>query len=854
MVTERESVCCQELTFLSAEVKVFITQLCGESRGRKRNRDAVTRGVRQRERRRECKNHNTENVQISSLNKCSLCHGPYSPLKWWGLQCKVCNTVWHSYCFERTFKGQNILDKNETTDKETDEETDDGSDDRDPDYVPNPESEEEEISPSPMLLAASPSTPKILTEEHSHLAENQKPSSDRISEKDDTKSLAKGQNFCFVCKQGHFKIARHFKTHEKEDRDIAKALSFPSGSKKRKELLEKLRNRGNFMYNSEILTKGKGSLKVKRSAKGDGTYEYCIHCKGMFLRKELWRHMRRCSSRTEEEHIGRKRVLGLASLMKSSCSETVESNVLKLLSRMQDDDIASVVRNDFCLLRFIESLYSRHGHDQSKHDYIRQKSRELGRFLITLRKISPIVNLEKALKPEHFLTVIEAVKQTAGFDKAKNNYKTPSLALKIGHSLLKVSDLIHCHALMTADEPLIKSSEAFQKLYQSKWSEYISCSALTTMSDLNYNNAVKLPLTQDVAKLHKYLDKLTESAIKDLKADANATNYSILAKTTLTKIILFNRRRVGEVSKMKLTNFMDRNRSSTQEKMGLSEYEQKLCSYFERVELKGKRGRKVAVLLTPEMTRAVELMVTKRKECGIPDDNTYLFAVPKCLTYYRGHDALRTLSEQCGAKKPEYLRSTQLRKEIATTSQILNLKDNELDQLADFLGHDISVHRQFYRLSEPTVQSAKISKLLLALEKGRLRELKGKTLDDIEEFSDKDEDESEDGNSSSDNESQAAPGYVAVSESSEMDFSSSVGTSSKVTIRRKMAYTRRPWSTREVSAVMKHFKTHIIKSKLATKGECEFCKTSEPVLQGRTWQNIRDFVRNKGLASKHKFT
>ncbi|MEQ2213847.1 hypothetical protein XENOCAPTIV_022090, partial [Xenoophorus captivus] len=146
----------------------------------------------------------------------------------------------------------------------------------------------------------------------------------------------------------------------------------------------------------------------------------------------------------------------------------------------------------------------------------------------------------------------------------------------------------------------------------------------------------------------------------------------------------------------------------------------KLCSYFERVELKGKIGKKVAVLLTPEMTSALNLLVEKRSECGIPDDNTYLFAIPNCLTHYRGHDTLRKFSEECGAEKPEYLRSTKLRKEIATTSQILNLKKNELDQLADFMGHDIAVHRQFYRLSEPTVQHAKISKLLLALEKGKL--------------------------------------------------------------------------------------------------------------------------------------
>lgn len=64
-------------------------------------------------------------------------------------------------------------------------------------------------------------------------------------------------------------------------------------------------------------------------------------------------------------------------------------------------------------------------------------------------------------------------------------------------------------------------------------------------------------------------------------------------------------------------------------------------------------------------------------------------------------------------------------------SKILNLKDNEMDDFADFLGHDIRVHRQYYRLPEGTLQLAKISKVLMALEQGKLSKFKGKNLDQI---------------------------------------------------------------------------------------------------------------------------
>lgn len=54
-----------------------------------------------------------------------------------------------------------------------------------------------------------------------------------------------------------------------------------------------------------------------------------------------------------------------------------------------------------------------------------------------------------------------------------------------------------------------------------------------------------------------------------------------------------------------------------------------------------------------------------------------------------------------------------------------------MDQLATFLGHDIHAHREFYRLPESTLQLAKVSKLLIAMEKGKLSDLQGKGLDDI---------------------------------------------------------------------------------------------------------------------------
>jgi len=138
----------------------------------------------------------------------------------------------------------------------------------------------------------------------------------------------------------------------------------------------------------------------------------------------------------------------------------------------------------------------------------------------------------------------------------------------------------------------------------------------------------------------------------------------------------------------------------------------------------------------------------------IDKQNTYLFALPNSLGCLRGSDAIRKLSKDCGAKNPENLTSTRLRKQVATVAQLLNLSESDIEQLAAFMGHSKEVHKQFYRLSESTFQVAKVNKLLLMMEKGQGQEYRGKSLDeidinidslvtDIEESSDEEIDHSE---------------------------------------------------------------------------------------------------------------
>nr|CAI5847649.1 unnamed protein product [Callosobruchus analis] len=60
------------------------------------------------------------------------------------------------------------------------------------------------------------------------------------------------------------------------------------------------------------------------------------------------------------------------------------------------------------------------------------------------------------------------------------------------------------------------------------------------------------------------------------------------------------------------------------------------------------------------------------------------------------------------------------------------MSDIDIEQLATFMGHTVGIHRGSYRLPDNVYQTAKISKLLLLMEKGATADYKGKSIEEID--------------------------------------------------------------------------------------------------------------------------
>jgi len=219
------------------------------------------------------------------------------------------------------------------------------------------------------------------------------------------------------------------------------------------------------------------------------------------------------------------------------------------------------------------------------HEYIRQKMRELGRLLICTREVTPLTSIKELIHPTNFMHAVSAVKRTAGYNEETNIYEKASVAVKLGHSLNKIAMLIESHSTINEDNESAEFANSFQQLYRTRWPEYISSTARRTMEEAKWNCPHLLPFTEDVKRLHVYLDEQEKIYHKLLSTQPSSQHWSKLANVILTQVMLFNRRREGEVSQMPLSAYTSSNQSEAHPdiSMALTELENKLCQYFKRI-------------------------------------------------------------------------------------------------------------------------------------------------------------------------------------------------------------------------------------------------------------------------------
>jgi len=381
-------------------------------------------------------------------------------------------------------------------------------------------------------------------------------------------------HFCTFCgARICSKISRHILNVHVTETAVQEIRCLPKQSKRRRVLLQKLVNEGNFKHNVSTVQHGVGEIVVGRrstlSSKTATDYVACGFCKRWQSRKNLWRHGKTCSVRMqyyaahpEEGSTKRTRIASVKrgqSLVNNAVFKNNDSCLIDLMSRMRDDEVKQIVQSDTLIRREAGLRMTALGRkqDQKQDDVYRvsQAARTLGRIVLLARQSKPGVDFDGIIRPENFDLVVDIGKRMST-DRDK-----PSLNVgrTIGHLLMKVCDSKYCASLRNNDDAGKNDSTNFKKLVETEWNVRVNRAAVRQMESEKRMKLAVLPVTEDLQLFRNYLVKnIAEFSGLLKRPSAKPADWVFLAKCVMCRLILFNKRRRAEVRELKVQEYIER--------------------------------------------------------------------------------------------------------------------------------------------------------------------------------------------------------------------------------------------------------------------------------------------------------
>ena len=133
-----------------------------------------------------------------------------------------------------------------------------------------------------------------------------------------------------------------------------------------------------------------------------------------------------------------------------------------------------------------------------------------------------------------------------------------SIALKLSHSIKKCLQLICGKAIREKDENLLSTTNNCLELLDTEWSDKISSASLSSMDRKKDNKVEMVPLASDLKALMQFLQNQIQALKKELRVTATPEVWAKLAEVTLSQMIIFNKRRSGEASRLLVKSYEGR--------------------------------------------------------------------------------------------------------------------------------------------------------------------------------------------------------------------------------------------------------------------------------------------------------
>jgi hypothetical protein len=654
----------------------------------------------------------------------------------------------------------------------------------------------------------------------------------KTSERNLKRKRIRVRDFCYFCKNFILNFSRHIFRHHSTELEVQSALAHPKGSLKRKQFLSALRKKGNYLSYSQTAFK---PVKKCNSESEKTDYLPCSKCLGFYSKKQLWRHVKKCDNTASTNHAQTDAQNFLVRHVK------VDDNLSKkVFPRMIPDKISLVAKEDKLICMFGAQHLRTHPGEHFTN-VVSRKMRELAKLLVEVTRLNPDINsLEQVLKPQYYDTLVRATKIVARYNETSQKFAAPTYAMNIATTVKQCCRiaLLQSRSKNSKEGAVQTASvqadiKSLSKLIKDNWKIDISSQAADDLHVKKWNKTI-VPLAADIKIFKDYLSgvsKQSSDILTKSEGRANVEAFNKLVEATFCRVLLLNRRRPGELQRIKLNDYNNCDSDKYEEfDKTLTPTEKILVDQLKRIVIRGKREREEPVLFTTEVQEDIKTILSVR-HMYVAENNDLLFVKVGGSTVC-GYKTVENYAKASGAKNYKALTYTHLRNLLATMAQLFTMTESEIEQLATLIGHSPSGHKNNNKLPSDVYQIVKISKLLLLMQDGKANKYQGKASNEIEFNLDE-----EITRNLKDN--QGGLSHISLGRD---EPPASQETSHKKSKKKRILV---PWTTEQKNVVTKYFKDHIKCKKPPKRFECDKLKNKYAELfYNKDWLKIKVFIQN----------
>ncbi|KAI4463225.1 hypothetical protein MML48_4g00006583 [Holotrichia oblita] len=316
---------------------------------------------------------------------------------------------------------------------------------------------------------------------------------------------------------------------------------------------------------------------------------------------------------------------------------TIDDNINdEVFDKMRGDEVSFVAKTDLLIAHFGETFLKKHKRERMIYA-CSNRMRELARLLISYRNLTnnAEISFKDLLHPKNFDIVLSAARNVVGYDPLKKTFKSPRLAMHIGTSLKLASDELS-HLILKEDTGFkcktsghisewLNNVKNFKKLIESRWNSELASLANKDLQEKRWNKPLLLPLVNDIKIFRDECLKIAVQCTKIFTEEKDdIKTYTLLVNCTLALLIVFNRRRIGDVQFLKIADYEKDHRSNFVDfENALTKTEKMLATKYKRVLNSGKGSRAVVLLIPENLQNYFDLLLTKREKY-ISAENDYL--------------------------------------------------------------------------------------------------------------------------------------------------------------------------------------------------------------------------------------